>query len=41
MIKYIGRNENNITDINDKNLFGMNYTKKNLVIIQKKLVRYQ
>ena len=32
MIKYIGRNENNITDINDKNLFGINYTKKNIKV---------
>ena len=31
-IKYIGRNENNITDINDKNLFGINYTKKNIKV---------
>ena len=26
-IKYIGRNENNITELNDKNLLGLNFTK--------------
>ena len=36
MIKYIGRNDNNITELNDKNLLGINNTKNKMSYLKDK-----
>ena len=38
MIKYIGRNENNITELNDKNILGINNTKNKVSYLKDKKV---